>query len=49
MDGAGGLVVLVGPVTLNLCAGAGDGSLVDPVTPASGDLDAAFSGSRVLV
>ena len=45
MDGVGGLVVLVGPATLELCAGAGDGSLLAPVTLASGDLGAVFSKS----
>lgn len=49
VDGAGVLGVLVGPVALDLCAGAGDGSLVVPVTLASGDLDAIFSGSAVVI
>ena len=48
-DGADKLVVLVGPATGYLCAGAGGGSPVAAVTLASGDLDAIFSGSAVVV
>ena len=49
MDGADGLGVLVGPATLDSCAGAGDGSLIAPVTLASGGLDAGFSESVVMI
>ena len=49
VDGADGLGVLVGPAALDQCAGAGDGSLVAPVTLASGDLEAIFSGSAVVI
>ena len=49
MDGADGLGVLVGPAALDLCAGAGDESLVAPITLASEGLDAIFFGSAVVV